>query len=116
MVEVRAELKGKRAMADLEVRDLTAAFGSEICGLRPQMPLDPGTCRVLQHLFDRRGVLLFRDLDIDHPYQVYLSKMLIRNEHLPDGTGTGSDAPIEDNFYISNKRPQSAAPFGRLQF
>jgi len=102
-------------MVDMKVRDLTPAFGAEVCGLRSQMPLDPGTCRVLQEAFDRRGLLLFRDLDIDHPYQVYLSKMLIRKAELAEGSG-GDDAPIADNFYISNKRPQSSAPFGRLQF
>ena len=41
--------------------------------------------------------------------------MLIGKEHLADG-GSEESAPIKDTFYISNKRPKSAAPFGRLQF
>src|SRR5262245_8128558 len=101
-------------MADMAVRDLTPEFGTEISGFDPKMPLGAETAERLQALFDRRGVLLFRDLDIDHAYQVYLSMLLIRRgdgvEDADDGGG------IADNFYISNKRPKSAAPFGRLQF
>ncbi len=95
--------------------DITPAFGTEIVGFEPQKPLDPPTCNALRDLFDRRGVLVFRDLDIDHPYQVYLATMMIRKEDLADG-GADASAPIKDTFYISNKRPKSAAPFGRLQF
>ena len=67
----------------------------------------------MQDLFDRRGVLLFRDLDLTHGEQVRLSKMLIRQEDAP---GTANRLPLEDKFYISNRRADSAAPFGRLQF
>jgi alpha-ketoglutarate-dependent taurine dioxygenase len=102
-------------MAQLGIRPLAPAFGAEITGFDPKMPLDDETCAILRHQFDTRGVLLFRDLDIDHAYQVYLCRMLIRQEHFADGESTGQ-VPIEDNFYISNKRPESAAPFGRLQF
>jgi len=91
-------------------RDLTPAFGAEITGFEPRKPLDAETCNVLRDVFDRRGLLLFRGLDIDHAYQVYLATMLIRKAHLAD------TATIADTFYISNERPNSAAPFGRLQF
>jgi alpha-ketoglutarate-dependent taurine dioxygenase len=101
--------------AQLEARNLTPAFGSEIIGFQPHKPLEPETCAVLRDLFDRRGVLLFRDRDIDHAYQVYLATMLIRKEHLANGSTLGV-TPIEDTFYISNERPNSAAPYGRLQF
>jgi alpha-ketoglutarate-dependent taurine dioxygenase len=102
-------------LSQLEARDLTPAFGTEIVGFEPQKPLDAETCAFLRDAFDRRGVLLFRDLDIDHAYQVYLATMLIRKEHLADGSAPGV-TPIEDTFYISNERPNSAAPYGRLQF
>ncbi len=102
-------------MSELNITELTPAFGAEVIGFRPEMPLDAQTCRFLQDLFDRRGVLVFRELDIDHAYQLYLSRMLIRQVDAGDGTG-GEAAALEDNFYISNKRPASAAPFGRLQF
>ena len=99
-------------MVDLDVEDLTPAFGAQVSGLDPKAPLDEDTRRALQDLFDRRGVLLFRDLDLTHGEQVRLSKMLIRQEDAP---GTEA-APLEDKFYISNRRADSAAPFGRLQF
>jgi alpha-ketoglutarate-dependent taurine dioxygenase len=99
-------------MVDLDVEDLTPAFGAQVSGFDPQAPLGDDTRRALQELFDRRCVLLFRDLDLTHGEQVRLSKMLIRQEDAP---GTGA-APLEDKFYISNRRADSAAPFGRLQF
>jgi alpha-ketoglutarate-dependent taurine dioxygenase len=100
-------------MTNLEARDLTPVFGSEVQGFAPGKTLDDSSKEFLQDLFDRRGVLVFRDLDLSHVEQVRLSKMLIRKEHAADGT---SGPEIDDNFYISNRRPQSAAPFGRLQF
>jgi alpha-ketoglutarate-dependent taurine dioxygenase len=102
-------------LEQLHAQDLTPAFGTEIRGFEPRTPLDPASCEVLRDLFDRRGVLLFRDLDIEHADQVYLATMLIRKEHLAEA-GTPDSVPIEDKFYISNERPNSAAPFGRLQF
>jgi alpha-ketoglutarate-dependent taurine dioxygenase len=65
----------------------------------------------LQQAFDERGVLLFRDVELGHADQLRLCEMLIRKPGGREGS-----APIEDTFYISNKRPRSAAPFGRLQF
>src|SRR5262245_9049984 len=103
------------APLQLEARDVTLGFGAEIIGLDLKQPLDAETCEFLRDVFDRRGLLLFRDLDIDHAQQVYLATMLIRKEHLADGSTAGTK-PIEDTFYISNERPKSAAPFGRLQF
>jgi alpha-ketoglutarate-dependent taurine dioxygenase len=99
-------------MAQLEVRDLTPAFGAEISGFDPKAPIDDDTRALLQKLFDTRGLLLFRNIDLPHAEQIKLSKMLIRKE---DTEGTGEALP-EDKFYVSNRRPDSAAPFGRLQF
>jgi alpha-ketoglutarate-dependent taurine dioxygenase len=99
-------------MVDLDVEDLTPAFGAQVSGFDPKAPLDEATRRDLQDLFDRRGVLRFRDLDLTHAEQVRLSKMLIRQEDAPGVEA----APVEDKFYISNRRADSAAPFGRLQF
>jgi alpha-ketoglutarate-dependent taurine dioxygenase len=99
-------------MTQLEVRDLTPAFGAEISGFDPKAPLDDDTRALLQKLFDTRGLLLFRNIDLPHAEQIKLSKMLIRKENTE---GTGEALP-EDKFYVSNRRPDSAAPFGRLQF
>jgi alpha-ketoglutarate-dependent taurine dioxygenase len=56
-------------------------------------------------------VLVFHDQDLTHAQQVKLSKILLRDE-----TADISDDTMEDRFYISNKRENAAAPFGRLQF
>ena len=100
-------------MDDLEVTHLSPAFGVEVVGFDPADPLDDATRQLLQELFDDHGLLLFRDLELSHAEQVRLCKMLIRKEGLEDGD---AGPEIEDNFYISNKRPDSAVPFGRLQF
>lgn len=99
-------------MTHLDVRDLTPAFGAEITGFDPRAPLDDETRTLLQHLFDTRGLLRFRDIDLTHSEQVALSRMLIRKE----GLAEAGEAPPEDKFYVSNRRMDSAAPFGRLQF
>lgn len=99
-------------MAKLEVRDLTPAFGADITGFDPDAPLDDETRAHLQHLFDTRGVLRFRDISLTHTQQVLLGRMLIRKEGMAD---EGDPIP-EDKFYVSNRNTASAAPFGRLQF
>jgi alpha-ketoglutarate-dependent taurine dioxygenase len=99
-------------MAKLEVRDISPAFGADITGFDPKAPLDDETRTTLQHLFDTRGILRFRNIDLTHAEQVQLSRMLIRKEGLAD---EGDPIP-EDKFYVSNRKLDSAAPFGRLQF
>jgi alpha-ketoglutarate-dependent taurine dioxygenase len=104
-------------MTHLETRALSPAFGAEVIGFDPRRPFDDASRRRLQGLFDDRGLLLFRGLELSHPEQVRLCKMLIRKEELEDGEAGPEIGPEwEDNFYISNKRPDSAVPFGRLQF
>jgi alpha-ketoglutarate-dependent taurine dioxygenase len=92
-----------------EVRPFDAAFGAEVVGLVPSVPLDDATIAQLRDAFDERSLLVFRDLDLAFDEQVYLVKMLIGRE--ADGV-----APPDDNWYISNEREAAAAPFGRLQF
>lgn len=99
-------------MAKFEVRDITPAFGSDITGFDPAAPLDGETRTKLQQLFDTRGILRFRDIDLTHTQQVTLGRMLIRKEGLAD---KGDPIP-QDKFYVSNRKNDSAAPFGRLQF
>jgi alpha-ketoglutarate-dependent taurine dioxygenase len=100
-------------MTDVIAKDLTPAFGAEVSGFDPRRPMDDDTRRTLQQLFDDRGLLVFRDLELSHAEQLQLSKLLIRKEALEEGE---AGLEIEDNFYISNKKPGSAVPFGRLQF
>jgi len=102
-------------MAELQQRELTPAFGTEIRGLEPMEALaDEETCRRLQSLFDTRGVLVFRDLEIDNVTQANLVRMLIGMGPLAPGE-TGS-AHADRDFYVSNKEPEGGAPFGRLLF
>ncbi len=96
-----------------KTREITSAFGSEIEGFDPGLLTDPEVRRALQELFDHRGVLVFRELDISYEQQVDLTLLLSGAEN--------ADAKAEaesrgDRWYISNERPNSAAPFGRLQF
>jgi alpha-ketoglutarate-dependent taurine dioxygenase len=99
-------------MTQLEVRELHPAFGVEIGGFDPNAPLSHAARTQLQQLFDTRGLLVFRDIDLTHAQQVKLCTMLIRK----DGAETTGETPLEDKFYVSNRRMDSAAPFGRLQF
>lgn len=90
-------------------RALSPALGAEVDGFTEDQLDDPEVCRELQDLFDDRGVLVFRDLELSHASQLRLAEVLIRKD-LGEGT------PREDRWYISNRRERSAAPFGRLQF
>ena len=80
-------------------------------------PRSPTPTRVatLQALFDDRGVLVFRDLDIDQDTQGNIIRMLIRMDPLADGE-TASARPNGDPFFVSNKEENGGAPFGRLLF
>jgi taurine dioxygenase len=100
----------------MEVRDLTPAFGTEITGLDADAALGGGELAdQLRSLFDTRGVLVFRDLDIDERTQADLIRLLIGAEPLgPDESPSGR--ANGDTFYVSNKEPQGGAPFGRLLF
>ena len=103
-------------MAELQLRELTPAFGTEITGLDPQVALsDEATQAQLRDLFDSRGVLVFRDLDVDQTQQADIIRMLIGLGPLAPGespTGRDGGAP----FYVSNKEENGGAPYGRLLF
>jgi alpha-ketoglutarate-dependent taurine dioxygenase len=106
-----AKLK-ERTMIQFTARVLSPALGADIVGFDPKAPLDNETRTALQHLFDTQYLLRFRDIDLTHAEQFWLTTMLI-------GQDKDGDAPRPaptDNFYVSNRRPDSAAPHGRLQF
>jgi alpha-ketoglutarate-dependent taurine dioxygenase len=96
-----------------EVQELHPEFGAQIVGFEPTMPLDEETLAQLRDVFDRRGVLVFRDLDIDEDYQRYLVFSLI-----------GATPPAErpermqrsGPMLVSNKVEGGAAPYGRLLY
>jgi alpha-ketoglutarate-dependent taurine dioxygenase len=97
-------------MSELKVRELSPAFGAEIEGLDPKIPLDEATVQQLRHLFDERSVLVFRDLDIDEEFQRYLVFALIGQEP-PAVSPTGPEP-----FLVSNRAENGGAPYGRLLF
>ena len=103
-------------MADMQLRELRPEFGAEITGLEPAAALaDEALQQQLQELFDSRGILVFRDLDIDLAGQANLVRMLIRQGPLAQGeSATGRDGGKA--FYVSNKEDGGGAPFGRLLF
>jgi taurine dioxygenase len=103
-------------MVEFQLRELTPAFGTEITGLDPHSALTDGvTQEQLRSLFDDRGVLVFRDLDVDQVQQADIIRMLIGLGPLAPGespTGREGGQP----FYVSNKEENGGAPFGRLLF
>ena len=100
-------------MSQLKIRDLHPAIGAEVEGLVPSIPLDDETIAELRRAFDDRGVLLFRDLDIDEDFQRYLVFTLIGEEPPADRQERlHRDGPM----LISNKEEGGAAPYGRLLF
>jgi taurine dioxygenase len=97
-------------MGNLVVRDLTPVFGAEITGLTPKIPLDSETLGELRKLFDEKALLVFRDIDVDRPFQQYLSYAIINR-----------DPPAQDptvnpkrESVVSNKVENAIAPVGRL--
>lgn len=101
-------------MSTIEVREADAPIGAEVVGLDPTRPLDAQTFAVLQDAFDRRSVLVFRELDIDLLFQSRLCRKLI-GEDVAAVAGVDEQAP-DDIFWISNRRDGAAAPYGRLPF
>jgi alpha-ketoglutarate-dependent taurine dioxygenase len=103
-------------MAELQLHELTPAFGTEITGLDPHDALgDEATQQQLRSLFDTRGVLVFRDLDVDQGQQADIIRMLIGLGPLAPGESP-TGRPGGEPFYVSNKEENGGAPFGRLLF
>jgi alpha-ketoglutarate-dependent taurine dioxygenase len=110
-MEKRGGALEENIMTQLEVQDLSPDFGVEIRGFDPKAPLDAETRAQLQNLFDKRRLLLFRDIDLTHEEQANLCVMLIRK-----GEAEAAEAMGNHESYISNKLDNGIAPIGRLQF
>ena len=100
-------------MSKLEIRDLTPAFGAEVEGFDPAVELDHEERRLLKDVFDRRGLLVFRGLNIDRAGQTFLVQMLAGDGY-PSEESVAAAAARQSTFRISNTEPNSAAPFGEL--
>jgi taurine dioxygenase len=103
-------------MAELQVIDLAEGFGAEIRGLEPSIQLDEEIRLRLRDVFDDRGVVVLRDLDIDQRFQKYLAHLLIGIE-LPSEELEQEIAGAKDRVtHVSNRETGGAAPYGRLLF
>jgi taurine dioxygenase len=102
-------------MPQPQIRELSPVLGAEVLGVDLSSRLDEKTVEFLRASFDDRGLLLFRDVDIDRTRQYYLSTIL-RGHEPPSEVDSKSGAERQGNFWISNKEPDAAAPFGRLLF
>jgi taurine dioxygenase len=102
-------------MGRLQVRDLRPGFGAEIEGIELNGELDDATIHQLRRAFDDRGVLLFRGLELDRIDQAYLSELVMTKGEV-SLEQAAKQAARQDSFWISNKHPGAAAPFGRLMF
>jgi len=86
------------------VRELTPAFGAAIEGLDLRRELDDDTTRALRRVFDDRGVLVFRGLDLGADDQARLAGLLVDGE------------PVVYRHHMSNREPEEYATFGSLLF
>ena len=102
-------------LAPPQARDLIPAFGAEIVGVDPGTWLDGDTIGFLRAVFDERGLLLFRNVDVDRPHQFYLSELL-RGHEPPTPEEAEAGAAAQGKFMFSNKEPDAAAPIGRLLY
>lgn len=100
-------------MAEFQVRELHPALGAEISGIEPNTPLDEVSLQRLRRVFDDRGVLVFRDFDIDEDYQRYLVFSLIGEEPPAERP---ERMHREGPMLVSNKAEGGAAPYGRLLY
>jgi len=102
-------------MDELEIRDLAPALGAEVVGFVPKAPLDDDICQQLRRAFYERGLLVFRDLDIDEAFQRYFAYTLIGQEP-PGDEPEGGTVANRRVMFVSNKEPGGGAPYGRLLF
>jgi alpha-ketoglutarate-dependent taurine dioxygenase len=98
-------------MEKLTVRRLHPAAGAEIEGFEARRPMDEETIASLRAAFDDRGVLVFRNLDIDEDMQRYIVFSILGEEVPPSLSSAGKKPRI-----VSNKMEDGAAPYGRLLF
>jgi taurine dioxygenase len=100
-------------MTQPQSRELCPALGAEISGVDPTTWPDDATVRFLREVFDDRGLLLFRDVDVARPF-VYALCEVLRGQDLPTEADAAAGAERQAHFYVSNKREKATAPIGSL--
>lgn len=97
-------------MEDFAIRNLSLPFGAEVIGFDPEKHWTPENRVRLRRAFDERGAFVFRDLNIDFPWQDRICRLLVGDE-----SPTDPSKLLERR--ISNKGDGDAlAPNGRLMF
>jgi taurine dioxygenase len=99
-------------MAQVKIRDITPTVGAEIEGFDPQGQTDQDTWFLLAKTLSDRGVLVFRDVQLDVRTQHNVAEILFANGDVKKAT-----LDAYDRFsYVSNKEPDGGSPYGRLLF
>ncbi len=82
------------------VCELTPAFGAEIEGLDLRRDVNAEAIRALRKVFDDRGVLVFRGLDLEADDHARLAWLLVEGE------------PVIYRHHMSIASPRSTRPTG----
>jgi taurine dioxygenase len=102
-------------MAKFGVRELHPEFGSEVEGLDLRADLDAETVEDLRRLFDDRGVVLLRDVELAAEDQAYVMGLVVGREP-PADRATAIDRTHVYANYVTNRDADGYAPFGELLF
>jgi alpha-ketoglutarate-dependent taurine dioxygenase len=103
--------------ARFDITTLSPGFGAEVHGLDPTHKLDADGIRQLRALFDEHAILVFRDIELDRPYQQYLAELVYGTDADElDDDHLARNAEQQGTFYISNKIEGAAAPYGVLLY
>jgi alpha-ketoglutarate-dependent taurine dioxygenase len=103
-------------MTSYDAEDLCPALGAEITGIDVGRRLDDDEVAFLRRVYDDRGLVLFRGVDLDRTRQAYLCELLNVPGEPPSEAYAAELAQRQGTFTISNKVPSAAAPFGRLMY
>jgi taurine dioxygenase len=103
-------------MTNLQIKDISPGFGTEIAGLEPTVPLADDVVAELRRLFDDRGLLVFRDIDADLRFQTYLSLLLIGEDPMANPAESLDSPAARRELLVSNREEGGNAPVGRLLY
>ena len=99
-------------MTQLNVRKILPSVGAEISGLDLQGPISASDWRVMCDTFDKCGVLVFRNVEVD----VATQHRVIETLHYGGDTSKLKDINTTGFGYVSNKEEGGGAPYGRLLY
>ena len=88
----------------------------EIFGLEPEVPLAGDVIAQLRQLFDEKGLLVFRDIDVDLRFQTYLSWLLIGDDPMANPAESLDSPAARREMLVSNREEGGNAPVGRLLY